>query len=449
MAKYFQDETTHLKLKNGEFSLIPMNLYKWMQSYDYQTLDSLIDGCTINENADLLYIIAAHINKAAQNFNLDKCAVDYLKAVIRNLNDEPVDIDSLSKEDIINIVNEILDKQYSNLMKHLLTVAYQKKENNKRYTEIIEMFAHNPLESFRVYSSYILDNPEELLDDSSNKVRKIAYLRINLTKAIESYSKDEKELIDFLATALKVRAIEIYNGLVPCFDKETNTFRDDYFYAMFNGIIKGDITNFDIDVFELGKLDQSILAVTIYKKLLQNELFFEDGMEPPCYQRIIGSQNKKIKKERMSNLLVWTLNTMKQENFDLDDFGDFDKVYENIDYLEANKIENITGDNLFLAFLQINGVISLNFIACINDKIYNFSSHKYLDDRIEILFARAFSDIMPSEIWRLVHITNYDLISIDIDDDKYYLIDQFEENYMGLIDKKAKAKVLRNGYKTS
>ena len=140
---------------------------------------------------------------------------------------------------------------------------------------------------------------------------------------------------------------------------------------------------------------------------------------------------------------------MKQENFNLDDFGNFDKIYEDIDCLEEKKVENITGDNLFFAFLKNNGVISLNFIACINDKIYNFSSHKYLDDRIEILFARAFSDIMPSEIWRLVHITNYDLISIDIDDDKYYLIDQFEENYMGLIDKKAKAKVLRNGYKTS
>ena len=140
---------------------------------------------------------------------------------------------------------------------------------------------------------------------------------------------------------------------------------------------------------------------------------------------------------------------MKQENFNLDDFGDFDKIYEDIDRLEEKKVENITGDNLFFAFLKNNGVISLNFIACINDKIYNFSSHKYLDDNSEILFAKSFSDIMPSEIWRLIHIANYDLISIDVDDDKYYLIDWFEENYMGLIDKKAKAKVLRNGYKTS
>lgn len=140
---------------------------------------------------------------------------------------------------------------------------------------------------------------------------------------------------------------------------------------------------------------------------------------------------------------------MKQKNFNLDDFENFDRVYEDIDHLDENKIENITGDNLFLAFLQINGIISLNFIACIDDKIYNFSSHKYLEDDTVILFVRAFSDIMPAEIWRLIHITNYDLISIDIDDDRYYLIEQAEERYMGLIDKDAKTKVLRSAYKTS
>lgn len=295
MAKYFQDDIVHLKLKNGEFDFAQMNLYKWMQSYDYQTLDSLIDGCMINENADLLYIIAAHVNKAVQNFNLDKYAVNYLKDVIRNLNNTTLNINSMSKEDIISIVNKILSKQYDSLMKHLLTVAHQKRKNNKRYTEIIEMMSHNPLENFRIYSSYILDNPEELLNDSSNRVRKIAYLRINFSKKLENYSTDEKELIDFLATALKVGAIEIYNGLVPCFDKETNTFRDDYFYAMFNGIIKGDISNFNSDIFELGSLDQRILATVIYEKLLTNELFFEEGMEPPCYQRIINSKTKKLK----------------------------------------------------------------------------------------------------------------------------------------------------------
>lgn len=140
---------------------------------------------------------------------------------------------------------------------------------------------------------------------------------------------------------------------------------------------------------------------------------------------------------------------MKRDSFNLDGFENFDEIYEDINRLEESEIENITGDNIFIAFVKENDFIFLNFIASINGKIYNFSSHKYLSDNVEILFSKALSDIFPSDIWRLVHIIGYDIISIDIDDDKYYLIDEFEENYKGIIDKNAKAKVLRNNYKTS
>lgn len=142
-------------------------------------------------------------------------------------------------------------------------------------------------------------------------------------------------------------------------------------------------------------------------------------------------------------------NTMKQDSFNLNGFENFDEIYKKIDYLEEKEIEDITGDNIFIAFLKENDLIFLNFIASINGKIYNFSSHKYLNDNIEILFAKAMSDIFPSDIWRLVYINNYGIITIDIDDDKYYLIDEFEENHIGVIDKQAKTKVLRNDYKTS
>ena len=140
---------------------------------------------------------------------------------------------------------------------------------------------------------------------------------------------------------------------------------------------------------------------------------------------------------------------MKQVSFNIDEFAFFSDMYEDTDHLNENEIEHITGDNIFLAFINTHGIAHLNMIASINGKIYNFNLHKYLDEKSEILYAKPLSDIMPSDIWRLVHITDYDLISIDIDDDKYYLIDEFDENYYGKIDKNAKTKVLRNGYKTS
>ena len=132
---------------------------------------------------------------------------------------------------------------------------------------------------------------------------------------------------------------------------------------------------------------------------------------------------------------------MEKEYFNIDDYG---KIYKNIDYLNPNDLDMINGDNIFLAFLKDNP--SLNYIAAIDGKIYNFSTHKYITD--EILYAKAFSDFVPKEIWRLIYIINYNIITIDIDDDKIYLFEEFEEKYKGSYDKNAKKNVLKNGYIT-
>lgn len=132
---------------------------------------------------------------------------------------------------------------------------------------------------------------------------------------------------------------------------------------------------------------------------------------------------------------------MEKEYFNIDDYG---KIYKNIDYLNPNDLDMINGDNIFLAFLKDNP--SLNYIAAIDGKIYNFSTHKYITD--EILYAKAFSDFVPKEIWRLIYIVNYNIITIDVDDDKIYLFEEFEEKYKGIYDKDAKKKVLKNGYMT-
>ena len=200
----------------------------------------------------------------------------------------------MSKTDIPNFANKILTKKYDYLMKHILSVTYQNKENSTRYTEVIELVSNSLIENFRVYSSYYLDNPEKILNDTSNRVQKIASLRINFPQKLENYSNDEKEPINFLTNAIKVRAIQIWDGLIPCFD-ETNIYRDDWFYAIFRGLVKDNINNFDEDVFKLGEINSNILASAIYERILTNELSFESGMEPQCYQKIIKPKTKKLK----------------------------------------------------------------------------------------------------------------------------------------------------------
>lgn len=136
---------------------------------------------------------------------------------------------------------------------------------------------------------------------------------------------------------------------------------------------------------------------------------------------------------------------MKKEYFNIDNYGE---IYNNIDYLNPNDLKNINGDNIFLAFIKENLRTSLNSVAAIDGKIYNFNTHKYLSDSTEILYAKAFSDIMPKEIWDLVYIVNYQIISIDVDDNKCYLISEFEKSYQNTYDKNAKKRILKNGYFT-
>lgn len=132
---------------------------------------------------------------------------------------------------------------------------------------------------------------------------------------------------------------------------------------------------------------------------------------------------------------------MKQEKFNLGEIN----PYENTNHLNPIDLENINSDNLFLAFTQ-ECPEEAHVLAAIDGKIYDFNEHVYLKECIKIIYARSFSDIMPSHIWRLVYITNHDIITIDIDDDKYYLIERFENLYQGKEDKQAKERILKNSY---
>lgn len=136
---------------------------------------------------------------------------------------------------------------------------------------------------------------------------------------------------------------------------------------------------------------------------------------------------------------------MKNEYFNI---GDADYLYDNIDRLNAKDLENLNGDNLFLAFLKENNQTTLSCLSAIDGRIYNFNTHKFINDNSEILFARAFSDIMPNSIWRLVYIVSHDIITVDIDDYKSYLVENFEEFYKGKIEEGTKERILKNGYIT-
>ena len=134
---------------------------------------------------------------------------------------------------------------------------------------------------------------------------------------------------------------------------------------------------------------------------------------------------------------------MQEADFNLPE--DLD-LYTDVDYLNKDKMDNITSDNLFLAFIKQKQELEFSVVAAIDDEIYNFSTHKFLDSTCNFTYASAFSDVMPREIWRLIYIRNYGIITVDIDDDKYFIIEEWIENNKNKFDPNAKDKITRNRY---
>lgn len=122
--------------------------------------------------------------------------------------------------------------------------------------------------------------------------------------------------------------------------------------------------------------------------------------------------------------------------------------YENTDYLKEENLEDINGDNLFLTFIKENNIVSLVTLASIDNRIYNFNAHKYLNENTEILFAKQFSDIFPDNTWELIYIDNYDIITIELNDNDVHIIEQFEKEYKDAFDKNAKNNILKHNYST-
>ena len=126
-----------------------------------------------------------------------------------------------------------------------------------------------------------------------------------------------------------------------------------------------------------------------------------------------------------------------KEEYAYPDYINKDNVY----YLNPNDLDDINEENLFLAFISNN----LNVLASIDGLIYNFNTHKYLNDE-KITFAKSFKEVFPNNSWRLIYIINHGLIQVDLDDDKCYLLDEFTEKYQNIIDEKAKEKIIKNTY---
>ena len=88
-----------------------------------------------------------------------------------------------------------------------------------------------------------------------------------------------------------------------------------------------------------------------------------------------------------------------------------------------------------------------NFITSINGNIFNLCTNEYINNGIEINYVKPLKNILPKNKWRLSYNESGNLNCIVIDEDYLDTLVAFECEHKDDIDKFAKSKVLRNGYK--
>jgi hypothetical protein len=288
------------KLWNGAFKSNQVNLNEWMNTYDWEFLRCAAHGSIVIGNTELLYLISLFVHKTIQNPNSERYNdTEQLKNIIQNSNSQPGNINKMTHEQLVDYRNYQVFRDVKTVIKSILFCMTELQEKDKNYDEIIKMFSKSPIEECRLYCCGTVNNPELFLNDDVERIRKIAAIRVNFESKLESCSIDEKDLINFLTTAIKNGAIECGDGLIPYYN-EDGTSRDDLMCAKFDSplfIDKGGAgfhDKFDADICCNIK-DKRILAYALYELLLNKQETFVEGMQPASWKKIVCKKNAQLR----------------------------------------------------------------------------------------------------------------------------------------------------------
>lgn len=268
------DKETIERLKSGDFN--NATIKKWFKNYAFSYIFAMIDGCDKKIDFDTLELIS----KSAESLLIKpdvKCwNKNSLKELVINSGCYPVKINEMSQNDLINFWESRVIKICESILQSVIQVCSR---HTEYYGDIIERLSTNPNANVRLHccanGNYI-----KFLNDSSQRVQKVANIRHNFEQNWNNLSDEEKERITFLT-------LSIENGLIECWDGDVAYKEDDKMYAMFlGGLVQGESWNpsFDSDIFySIG--DKRILANEINKLVKEGKLILKKGAVPDCFSQ--------------------------------------------------------------------------------------------------------------------------------------------------------------------
>lgn len=255
------------RLKNGDFSEVRLDYLFVHNRFDY--IKAIVESCDKNLDMYMLNFVSIY---AQQKMIVPKCVGSLENEIAKS----GLRVNTTDYEELLSFWNDNIFKEYERILQQVIIVGCKHKET---YGPILVELINHPNDSIRLYGcAYGI--ARFFLEDSSQRVKKVANIRYNFEQKWNSLKSTdtEKQRIEFLTAAIE-------KGAIQCTDGFAEYKEDDKMYAIFDSMLfRGGFAQrgFDKDIFYTIP-DKRILADTLNQLILEGEISLRESMVPSCF----------------------------------------------------------------------------------------------------------------------------------------------------------------------
>lgn len=272
------------EVRKGDFTNISKLFLNNYVEYDSNIILAIINGCSINKDMKVLYLIFLEVSKIVntpvEDYNIDDLKRAYLKIHPLTLPEVSMDKEFYEKWFKVHIQMQ----RYNGLMIKIFDVAYYVYcQNCDLYaTEIIEYMCTSKNVGFRKYALLNMENVTRFLSDENEEIASIAKEINDVKETYEQLPLDAKLLIDLLETALKTRIINYK------FDSNRCLFQ------MHSDLFSSALYSDTLPKYYFEMPNHKMIAYKIYEAIIKKEVEFKEGKTPVFYTNLSSNNPRTL-----------------------------------------------------------------------------------------------------------------------------------------------------------
>lgn len=261
------DYDAYRKIMDGHYTLDDIGT--WFDEYNFEILRMVISNCIKNQNTEFLKYIVSRCNEQVEN-------------------PKTTGLNVSQKENILGFDLSWYEERYSqeiieDVLKNGITLNFRSMINRiirnfnydlEGFNDVLEQLSNSGSDMVRLYCCAKYDYTR-FLEDSDDRVRKVAKIRRDFDDKWDTLDDNEKERINFIYKALKIHAISFIEGVDLSF-----LFDDNSKYQ----------SGFDRDIFST-IADKRILAAEINEMIKRGDIILKPEFEPMCFKSNSSTKN--------------------------------------------------------------------------------------------------------------------------------------------------------------